>query len=126
MIKKLDSKKEKVILSENQQSLIIQMSECQDPILHLHISTLLLFQVIHGKMIHASGKFVPQILTFLQTDLDATLFELMKNCQDFVLKYVTAKDDSFRDDLMAKMTDLTNQYKILINEFVGKKKTPKE
>lgn len=122
MIKKVDSKKEKVILSENQQSLIVQMSECQDPILSLHMSVLLLFQLTHNRMLHASGKFVPQLLSFLQKDLDGKLYAILKSSQDLVLQSVSSKEEELKQELLSQMSTLCADYKQLINEFISKKR----
>ncbi|OTF76172.1 DUF2042 domain containing protein, partial [Euroglyphus maynei] len=92
MIKKIDSKKEKLILSEHQQSLLLQLNECQDSILGLHILVLLVFQMVNHHMLHASGKFVPQILQFLQKNTNDEMFSAMKQCQDYVMQFIAAKD----------------------------------
>ena len=117
MLKKVDKKRERTLLSEHRQLLILQLTECQDPILGLHISTLLVFQVIHDCMLHATGKFVPQILSLIEKDLDADLFRVLKESQDLVLQFVSTKEDSLKSVLTNKMNELFNSYKTRVVEY---------
>lgn len=121
MVKKIDSKKEKILISEHQQSLLLQLNECQDSILSLHILVLLVFQMVHHRMLHASGKFVPQILSFLQKDTDEQLYNSMKNCQDLVLEFVSLKDETEKEQIKVKLDQSVIQCKQLLNEIIGKK-----
>lgn len=117
MIKRVDKKRERVLLSEHRQLLLMQLNECQDPILGLHISTLFLFQVIHDSMLHATGKFVPQILGALEKHIEADLFKVLKESQDLVLQFVSAKEAPLKDDLSTRISGLFNVYKTRIVEY---------
>ena len=121
MIKKIDSKKEKSILSEHQQSLLLQLNECQDSILCLHILVLLVFQMVHHHMLHASGKFVPQILQFQQKDTNDEIYQLIKQCQDYVLQFKATKDDQAKLDIKTKLNESIGHCKQLLNDFIAKK-----
>ena len=121
MLKKIDKKREKTVLSEHRQLLLIQLSECSDPILGLHISVLLTFQTIHEAMVHATGKFVPQILFYLEKDLDNDLYQTFKESQDLVLQFVSTKDETIKTELLGKMSEQFNSYRPKVIEF--KKKT---
>lgn len=121
MVKKIDSKKEKILLSEHQQSLLLQLNECSDSILSLHILVLLVFQMVQHQMLHASGKFVPQILSFLQKETNEQLYSAMKTSQDLVLQYVSLKDETAKEELKVKLDQSVLQCKQMLNEFIGKK-----
>ncbi|XP_027204338.2 UFM1 specific ligase 1 [Dermatophagoides pteronyssinus] len=121
MIKKIDAKKEKLILSEHQQSLLLQLNECQDSILCLHILVLLVFQMVHHHMLHASGKFVPQILQFLQKSTNEEIFQAMKECQDDILQFIAVKDDQAKSDTKTKLNQSIGHCKQLLNDFIAKK-----
>lgn len=117
MLKKIDKKREKTLLSELRQLLLLQLSECEDPILGLHISTLIAFQVIHGCVLHATGKFVPQILSVLEKDLDADLYRDFKDSQDLVLQFVSTKEESAKSDLSARMNELFSSYRNKVVQY---------
>ena len=90
MLKEVDKKEEKVLLSDNRQSLILQLNQANtsDYALILHLSLLLLFQTITKNMLHASGKFVPQILTFLKPSLDPEKYHIFNACQEAVINHI--------------------------------------
>lgn len=121
VIKKVDKKSERTTLLEHRQNLMVQLSECQDAILGLHISTLLLFQVVHDCMLHATGKFVPQILEFLQKDLDDQLFGTLKETQDLIMQYVSTKDEPNKSEIMSKLNDMFASFKNQVIEFKKRK-----
>jgi hypothetical protein len=97
MLKKLEKKRERTVISEHRQSLILQMNESTEAALTLHLAVLLLFQANHNSMLHASGKFVPQLINFLRPVLEPNTFALLHNCQELVMKQLTTKDDDERD-----------------------------
>ena len=120
MLKKVDKKKERNLLAEHRQLLIMQLSECQDPILGLHISVMIAFQVLHDCMLHASGKFVPQILSFLEKDLDLDLYNVFRECQDLILRFVSIKEESLKSELSIQMSKLFNLFKPKVIEYKKK------
>ena len=117
MLKKLDKKRERTGLAEHRQLLILQLTECEDPILGLHISTMLIFQVVHDCMLHATGKFVPQILSALEKNVEPDLFKVLKESQDLVLQFVSTKDEAVKSDLSNKMNEMFNAYKTRVVEY---------
>lgn len=123
MIKKVDSKREKLTLSEHKQSLIIQLSECHDPILSLHIAVLLAFLVTQNCMLHATGKFVPQILLFLQKHLQDDIYQALKECQEFIFQYVATKDDLEKDKIMKSLNSSMTLAKSLCVNLTAPKKS---
>lgn len=81
VLKKVDKKKEKNLGSQQRHSLIDQLNSANDPALVLHIGVLLLFHTITQNTLNASGRFVPQIIGFLQPHLPASTAELLTTLQ---------------------------------------------
>jgi len=123
MIKRLEKKREKNVLAEHRQALIQQLSECKDPILGLHLAVLLAFQVVHESMLHASGKFVPQILHMIERDLTPELRDRFRAAQEGILKLVACKDHEAKAGLQSELEQQFADYQPLV---VGFKKVSKE
>lgn len=92
-IKPIDKKRESTLLSEHRQNLLLQLSESSDPGLTLHLAVLILFQRVTGAAIHASGKFVPQLIRELVDKLPPDTVALLSSCEQLVVSLVkTSKD----------------------------------
>lgn len=90
LLRPIDKKREKNFLSENKQNLILQLEEAVDAGLTLHLSVLLIFQSITGNALHASGKFVPQIIQEIKSRLERDTFELLSQFEQLVISHVRA------------------------------------
>jgi len=102
VIKKMDKKKERLTLSNQRHSLLAQLDETEDPALSLHLAVLLIFQSHTNNMLHASGKFVPQIISFLQKQVPLDLYQLLSTYQELVIKKLTPSED-VEDDYEAAL-----------------------
>jgi len=60
------------------QALLEQLTSSEDPALVLHLTTLILFQAVSQTMLHASGRFVSHILTYLQSHITAEVFNALQ------------------------------------------------
>lgn len=69
IIKKVDKKKDRQLILQHKQKLLQQLQETVEPALVLHLASLILFTTVTGCIIHASGKFVAQILAFIRPHL---------------------------------------------------------
>ncbi|XP_018027072.1 E3 UFM1-protein ligase 1 [Hyalella azteca] len=98
--KKKDTKKDRQLLSSHRAGLVEQLSTCCDPALCLHLASLLLFHSSTGKLLHASGKFVPSVLAFLRPHLGDELNDLVHRYQELVMKKLTSGIEG-DDDLNA-------------------------
>lgn len=66
------------LLSGHRASLCAKIGECRDPALCLHLALLIIFQTMTQQIVHASGRFVPQLLQFLKPDLEKSgLYDLL-------------------------------------------------
>lgn len=93
VLRKVDKKKDKAIASQQRHVLIEQLSTAQDAALVLHVAVLLLFHTVTQTVLHASGRFVPQITTFLLPHLPTSTADLLSTLQgkllfrlDFIFK----------------------------------------
>ncbi|KAF2366039.1 E3 UFM1-protein ligase 1 [Trinorchestia longiramus] len=96
--KKKDNKKDRQLLCSHRGGLVEQLSACCDAALCLHLAALLLFHASTGKLLHASGKFVPAIVAFLQPHLPCSLFLLVQQYQELVMKKLKGAADEDDDD----------------------------
>lgn len=62
----------------HRQALLEQLTSAEDPALVLHLTTLILFQAVSQTMLHASGRFVSHILTYLQSHVTAEVFNALQ------------------------------------------------
>ncbi|KAJ8891610.1 hypothetical protein PR048_004138 [Dryococelus australis] len=111
ILRKLDKKKERPLLHAHKQALLQQLCTASDPALVLHLACLVLFETITQTMLHASGRFVSSILTFLQSHLPPETFTTLRFYHDLVLKLLSAGagDESITEiqsSLEARMADV--------------------
>lgn len=69
IVKKVDKKKDRQLIVQHKEKLCQQLQEATDPALVLHLTALILFTTVTGGILHASGKFVAQILTYLSSQM---------------------------------------------------------
>lgn len=93
VLRKVDKKKDKSATSIQRQGLIEQLSTATDAALVLHLAVLLLFHSVTQSVLNASGRFVPQIIAFLQLHLPAPTVELLTTLQGLVIQELTSKGD---------------------------------
>ncbi|KAF7253778.1 E3 UFM1-protein ligase 1 [Varanus komodoensis] len=110
MVKRGDKKKERQILFQHRQALIEQLKVTEDPALILHLTSVLLFQSSTHCMLHAPGRCVPQIITFLSTKIPEEQHSLLVKYQGLVVKQLISQnkkigqgdDDSVDNNLDAE------------------------
>lgn len=66
IVKKVDKKKDRTIVLNHKYQLLEEMNKCEDLALTLHLATLVIFTTATQYMLHASGRHVAGILTFLK------------------------------------------------------------
>nr|CAD7459321.1 unnamed protein product [Timema tahoe] len=94
ILRKLDKRKERPMVHSHRQALLEQLSTCTDPALVLHLASLLLFQAVSQTMLHASGRFVSNILAHLASHLTAETFNSLQLYHDLVLKLLSSGEES--------------------------------
>ncbi|GFT87278.1 hypothetical protein NPIL_289781 [Nephila pilipes] len=119
IVRRPDKKKERLILANHRQSLLSQLTEATDPALCLHLASLLIFQSHTHTMLHASGKFVPHIIGYLQKQLSTEIYQLLATYQESVIKKLTPSEneeekranESFLIETMPKIKETATTYK---------------
>lgn len=81
VLRKADKKKDKTIPIQQRHVLIEQLNAAQDAALVLHVAVLLLFHTVTQTVLNASGRFVPYIISFLQSHLPQSIGELLSELQ---------------------------------------------
>lgn len=94
ILKKIDKKKDRTLVLCHKHALLDQLTNCREPALALHLTALVIFTIVTQSMLHASGKFVSAILSFLQPSLNREQSDLLRDYHDLVLKLLTAAPDS--------------------------------
>ncbi|XP_066468920.1 E3 UFM1-protein ligase 1 [Tiliqua scincoides] len=110
MLRKGDKKKERQILFQHRQALIEQLKVTEDPAFVLHLTSVLLFQFSTHCMLHAPGRCVPQIITFLSSKIPEDQHSLLVKYQGLVVKQLISQnkkigqgdDDSVDNNLEAE------------------------
>nr|XP_003215568.3 PREDICTED: E3 UFM1-protein ligase 1 [Anolis carolinensis] len=92
MAKRGDKKKERQILFQHRQALIEHLKVTEDPALVLHLTSVLLFQFTTHCMLHAPGRCVPQIITFLSTKIPEDQHSLLIKYQGLVVKQLISQN----------------------------------
>lgn len=103
MFKKIEKKSERVLSSEHRQSLLLQLNEATEAALILHLVVLLLIQRHYNELVHASGKFVPQLLSFLKPKLENEVFEILYETQEMVVKQLTLEENEEKKEISKKL-----------------------
>ncbi|XP_060676908.1 E3 UFM1-protein ligase 1 [Hemiscyllium ocellatum] len=91
MLKKGDKKKERQVIFQHRQALLEQVKATEEPALVLHLTSVLLFQLSTHNMLHAPGRCVPQIITFLMTKIPEDQYKLLLKYQGLVVKQLVGQ-----------------------------------
>jgi hypothetical protein len=105
-----------LLLIETRESLIQEMEAAKesDPALYLHIGTLILFSLTTGTLLQASGKFVPQIISFLGSKLSKEEHEELRSYQEAVVQFIKSKGK----DAGEKLQEMYPNLKALIDKKI--------
>ncbi|XP_075146605.1 UFM1 specific ligase 1 [Haematobia irritans] len=104
IVKKVDKKKDRQLIIQHREKLLEQLQQCSEPALILHLSTLILFTTITGCILHASGKFVSQILSFINPSMSDEQNHLLTKYHDLVISVLRLSNDS--EEYTSATTDL--------------------
>lgn len=109
----------------HKQGLLDQLYKCNDPSLLLHLAALVIFTIVTGNMLHASGKFVSSILEFLANGFlsDEENMQLLK-FHELVLMLFKADSDDVKADVTGKLDEMIPKIKDMAANFkkIGKNK----
>lgn len=116
LIKKVDKKKDKQLVFAHRQSLLEQIEGCDDPSQLLLLACLVIFQFQSGQMLHASGKFVPSLVSQISDQLESPEDgEVLKKYQALVIDkmHLKAEDQDKLSDIQKQLEELTPKVKLV-------------
>jgi SHS2 domain-containing protein len=117
IVKKVDKKKDRTLILVHKHELLDQLSKCQDAALVLHLCVLIIFTVSTQCILHASGKHVSAILSYLQPSLNDQQSATLMAYHDLILKLLSSDGDVANqatkdiEDVMKDVKDIANSYK---------------
>ncbi|XP_056422121.1 E3 UFM1-protein ligase 1 [Hyla sarda] len=109
LVKKGDKKKERQVLFQHRQALVEQLKVTEDAALILHLTSVLLFQFTTHCMLHAPGRCVPQIISFLHTKIPEEQHSLLANYQSLVVRQLIGQTKQKDDDDVDTTGDLADE-----------------
>lgn len=92
ILKKVDKKKDRTLILCHKHELLEQLANATDPALILHLTTLIIFTVATGNILHASGRHVSAILSFLQTNISPEQSKALMEYHDLVLRMLSSEN----------------------------------
>lgn len=120
LLKPIDNKKNKLFLSENRHNLLTQIDQTADPSLILHAALLIIFQSVTNTAVHASGKFVPQLIQFLEGKIPSQHHQLLDEMANLVISHVklSKEDPEKADQVNQQLETLVPRLKQIVqNDF---------
>lgn len=110
LLKKGDKKRERQALFVHRQALLEQLREAEDPALVLHLTSILLFQNTTHCMLHAPGRCVPHIISFLESKIPEEQYTLLSQYQSLVVKQLIGHGHGQeKSDLQEKSTSVHSE-----------------
>ena len=106
------------ILFNHRAALADQLERESEPAMALHLASVILFQYHTNTLLHAPGKFVPQIIMFLQKNLWGEDFESLTEYHALVVQQLkNAAANSKKDDTTAtNETSASSSVDVILNE----------
>lgn len=68
----------RLLVQNHREKLISELENCEDPALALHLAVLAIFAILSQNMLHASGRQVPLIISYLKAQLKDDDFKLLQ------------------------------------------------
>ncbi|XP_026748943.1 E3 UFM1-protein ligase 1 homolog [Galleria mellonella] len=111
ILKKVDKKKDKLLIQNHREKLISELEVCDEPALCLHIAVLAIFTILTQNMLHASGRQVPIVISFLKTQIKEEDFQRLQYYHELVAKFLTSSAEEkvdVEDKLKVELPALKN------------------
>ncbi|KAK4883689.1 hypothetical protein RN001_007008 [Aquatica leii] len=115
ILKKIDKKKDRLIILNHKHSLLEQLDKCEDPALVLHLSSLVIFITATQCMLHCSGRHVSTVLIYLKQYLTSEHSSELCSYHDLVTLLLNngSEEESIKEQLKEKMSVI----KAIANDF---------
>ncbi|XP_075975038.1 UFM1 specific ligase 1 [Anticarsia gemmatalis] len=116
ILKKVNKKEDKHLIQNHREKLISELEGCEDPALSLHIAVLAIFTIVTQNMLHASGRQVPVIISYLKTQLKEEDYNRLQSWHELVTKYLTSTDEE-KDTIEEKLSQELPNLKNMVQEI---------
>lgn len=118
ILKKIDKKKDRTIVLNHKHKLLEELASCEDVALVLHLATMAIFIGATQCMLHASGRHLSSILSFLKQYLSEGQFTELMSYHDFVTLMLSngSESENAKEKLKEKIPiikSLANEYKLV-------------
>lgn len=121
ILKKIDKKKDRTLIMCHKHDLLEQLANATDPALILHLTVLIIFTIASGNILHASGRHVSGILTYLRGQLNDEQNKILMEYHDLVLKILNSDQV---DEVHLELERLTGNVKEIAQTFKKAGVTP--
>ncbi|KAF2900325.1 hypothetical protein ILUMI_05860 [Ignelater luminosus] len=116
ILKKIDKKKDRVVILNHKHGLLEQLDKCEDPALALHLSSIIIFISATQNILHASGRHVASILAFLKQYLSPEQSAELTSYHDMVTLMLSggSEAENAKEQLKEKISvikKIANEYK---------------
>ncbi|XP_030762266.1 E3 UFM1-protein ligase 1 homolog [Sitophilus oryzae] len=115
IIKKVDKKKDRVTVLNHKHELLEKLNHCDDLALVLHLATLIIFTTTTQCMLHASGRHISTVLTYLKSSLAEDQYTELMSYHDFVTLMLS--NGSEAESAKVKLKEKVQTVKNIANEF---------
>ncbi|XP_003740408.1 E3 UFM1-protein ligase 1 [Galendromus occidentalis] len=117
MMIRSDRKRDRQTMTSHKMSLLQQLETSSDPALTLHIAVSILVQIQLQRMVHFSGKFVPQMIAFLRGKIEKEVFEKLVEFQNMVMKSMSTEDPEEKSRLNESLAGDLKTLKELVGNY---------
>ena len=107
------------ILFNHRAALADQLDRESEPAMALHLASVILFQYHTNTLLHAPGKFVPQIIMFLQTNISEEDFVLLTEYHALVVQQLKNAANSKKEDTTSEAPASSNVDVMLNDKLPG-------
>lgn len=115
ILKKIDKKKDRSIVLNHKHKLLEHLNCCEDLALVLHLASLIIFTSATQCILHASGRHVAPLLSFLKQHLTESQFSELMAYHDFVTLMLS--NGSEAENAKEKLKEKVQVIKTLANEY---------
>eukprot|EP00026_Physarum_polycephalum_P004173 Phypoly_transcript_04190.p1 GENE.Phypoly_transcript_04190~~Phypoly_transcript_04190.p1 ORF type:complete len:732 (+),score=177.63 Phypoly_transcript_04190:129-2198(+) len=113
LVKKLDKKKESQLLQMHTEDLTKQLRDEKNPAAAFHQAVLIMYIRCYAHLVHAPPKNIQLLVARLQQKLPKKAFDKVKDFQNGVVRFLTAKTPADKESEEEKLTEKLDELKEL-------------
>lgn len=118
IVKKIDKKKDRILIHSHKLGLLDQLAVCTDPATVLHLALLIMFTSSTQNMIHASGRHVSALLSFLKPSIAEEHAKVLTEHHDLVLRTLYTEEDGEQvKEHQARLLELVFEIREIAKNF---------